>query len=58
LKAVGVSATPDNAPEYVKDVAHFVTQKKGGDGAFREFVETILTNNGYTILEIIKKETL
>lgn len=46
LKTVGISAAPMNAPEYIKKIASFVTQKKGGDGAFREFVETILKNNG------------
>lgn len=42
LKLVGISAAPANAPAYIKNVVDFVTAKKGGDGAFREFVETIL----------------
>lgn len=42
LKAVGISAAPDNAPSYIKDIVQFTTQKKGGEGAFREFVETII----------------
>jgi len=45
LKA-GVSAAPQNAPEYIKKKVQFVTKKKGGDGAFREFVETILNVSG------------
>jgi len=42
LEAVGISAAPNNAPEYVKKRVDFVTVKNGGDGAFREFVETVL----------------
>jgi 3-deoxy-D-manno-octulosonate 8-phosphate phosphatase (KDO 8-P phosphatase) len=42
LQKVGISATAQNAPDYVKKHSHFSTQKKGGDGAFREFVETML----------------
>lgn len=45
LKAVGISAAPANAPNYIKEITHFVTNKKGGDGAFREFVEHILEKN-------------
>lgn len=46
LQKVGISAAPANAPDYVKDLVHFTTKTKGGDGAFREFVETILEANG------------
>jgi YrbI family 3-deoxy-D-manno-octulosonate 8-phosphate phosphatase len=42
LKEVGISASPDNAPDYIKEMVSFTTAKKGGEGAFREFVETIL----------------
>lgn len=42
LKKVGISASPANAPSYVKEIVHFVTLKQGGEGAFREFVEIIL----------------
>lgn len=42
LKAVGFSAAPANAPRYIKAKVDFVCKKNGGDGAFREFVETIL----------------
>jgi len=42
LKQVGFSACPANAPEYVKNKVHFITGKKGGEGAFREFVEHII----------------
>lgn len=42
LKAVGISAAPNNASTYIKKIVKFTTQKKGGEGAFREFVETII----------------
>ncbi|MFT6782988.1 MAG: YrbI family 3-deoxy-D-manno-octulosonate 8-phosphate phosphatase [Saprospiraceae bacterium] len=45
LKNVGISGAPANAPKYVKEHATIVTEKKGGEGAFREFVETILSNH-------------
>ncbi|CAN5267859.1 HAD-IIIA family hydrolase [soil metagenome] len=45
LEVCGISGAPANAPEYVKKKVKIITAKSGGDGAFREFVETILKNN-------------
>ena len=45
LNAVGISGAPANAPEYIRKKVHLVTLLKGGDGAFREFTETILQQN-------------
>lgn len=42
LKAVGFAATPGNAPPYIKGIVNYVTEKNGGEGAFREFVEHVL----------------
>ena len=42
LDAVGISAAPQNASDYIKKRVDFVTLKSGGEGAFREFIETIL----------------
>jgi len=42
LKAVGFSAIPANAPGYMGKYAHVRLTRKGGDGAFREFVELML----------------
>ncbi|MGJ8684486.1 MAG: KdsC family phosphatase [Nonlabens sp.] len=50
LREAGVSASPANAPDYIKKITHFTTQKAGGEGAFREFVETILGNDRITNL--------
>ena len=43
LENVGISAIPCSAPEFMKKYAQHVTKKGGGEGAFREFVEWILT---------------
>lgn len=45
LKQVGFSGCPQNAPEYIKNQVSYVTHAYGGDGAFREFVEKILTDH-------------
>lgn len=45
LKKVGFPASPANAPDYVKKYAKYITTSKGGEGSFREFVETILKEN-------------
>jgi YrbI family 3-deoxy-D-manno-octulosonate 8-phosphate phosphatase len=50
LKNVGFAATPNNAPDYIKSIVHYVTKSNGGDGAFREFVEYVLKDQ---IAEII-----
>jgi 3-deoxy-D-glycero-D-galacto-nononate 9-phosphatase len=45
LSKVGISCAPANAPDYVKSRVMFVTKKAGGDGAFREFIETIVASS-------------
>jgi 3-deoxy-D-manno-octulosonate 8-phosphate phosphatase (KDO 8-P phosphatase) len=42
LAAVGWSACPANAPDYIKKRVDAVMKKNGGAGAFREFVEDII----------------
>jgi len=56
LRLVGWSAVPASAPEYVKELAKIHLAKKGGEGAFREFVEVILGKE--LILNIINKINL
>lgn len=53
LKSVGFSCSPNNAPHYIKELVHFTTQKNGGEGAFREFVEYIFINNQINLLDLI-----
>lgn len=43
LKEVAFSAAPANAPDYIQSIVKYVTQKKGGEGAFREFAEHLIT---------------
>ena len=53
LKDAGFSAAPFDAPEYVKKYTSIELSKKGGEGVFREFVETILGKEG--VNEAIEK---
>jgi 3-deoxy-D-manno-octulosonate 8-phosphate phosphatase (KDO 8-P phosphatase) len=46
LSKVGMAACPSNATKLVKDLNGIIQLKtKGGDGALREFVEIILSDN-------------
>lgn len=42
----GLSASPPDAPEYVREKADLVLNTKGGKGAFREFADFILAAQG------------
>ncbi|MHC5362123.1 KdsC family phosphatase [Myroides sp. LJL110] len=42
LQAVGISACPSSAPQYIQDFCKIRLCKKGGEGVFREFVEYLL----------------
>jgi 3-deoxy-D-manno-octulosonate 8-phosphate phosphatase (KDO 8-P phosphatase) len=42
LKKVGLSACPNNSPDYIKKICKIKLSKKGGEGVFREFIEKIL----------------
>ncbi|MDD2983957.1 MAG: HAD-IIIA family hydrolase [Crocinitomicaceae bacterium] len=44
LKSVGFSCAPANAPIYIKEFVDYTTKLKGGDGAFREFVEQVIVS--------------
>jgi len=44
LGTVGFSAAPKDAMAQIKNIVDYVCNKKGGDGAFREFAELILTS--------------
>lgn len=46
LVKAGVSACPLQAPSYIKKIVDEVLTVKGGDGAFRAFVELILRREG------------
>ena len=46
LEQVGLAITVPNAVEAVQQAAHYVTTRKGGDGAYREAIDLILTAQG------------
>lgn len=46
LEAVGLSGAPSDAVRAVRRRVHFVCRRRGGDGAFREFVDFILEAQG------------
>ncbi len=46
LKRAGLSICVSNGVEEAKKVSHYVTKKKGGEGAVREAIEMILTKKG------------
>lgn len=54
MRRVGLTAAPANCRREVRDVAHLVTEKPGGSGAVREFIELILKGHGLWN-EILKK---
>ena len=53
---VGVPIAVNNAVDLVKDIALYVTSKDGGNGAFREAIDWILTTQGRyeEALQIVK----
>ncbi|NCA21388.1 MAG: HAD family hydrolase [Crocinitomicaceae bacterium] len=54
LKKVGISAAPSNAPYYIRNIVDLKIEVKGGDGAFRAFVEEILIASN-RLEEVISK---
>lgn len=45
LQEVGLSAVPSNAPNYIKNKVDIILETKGGDGAFRTFIEHIVAHH-------------
>ena len=45
INEVGLSATPSDGTIFVKDIVHYICENKGGNGAFREFAELIISLN-------------
>jgi len=45
LREAELAAVPSSSPEYVKKWANWTLEKRGGEGAFREFVERLLKEN-------------
>jgi 3-deoxy-D-manno-octulosonate 8-phosphate phosphatase (KDO 8-P phosphatase) len=47
MRACGFAATVPHAPAAVREHAHYVTAREGGQGAVRELAEFILAANGH-----------
>lgn len=45
VEAGGIVGCPENAVEAIKKVSSFICSRKGGDGAVREFIEYLTSNN-------------
>ncbi len=54
LQAVGFSAIPANSPDYMEKYAQTRLKKRGGEGAFREFVELVLKSENLLDVAIEK----
>ncbi len=44
LKSVGISGMPSSSPILQQFTPHIITERAGGDGAFREFVDILLSH--------------
>lgn len=42
MKLAGFTATPNDGMNFIKEIADYICENKGGYGAFREFAELIL----------------
>ena len=56
LLKVGLSACPKSAPKYIKKIVDWKLNTKGGDGAFREFVEKIIDKNNIKVEDLFLNE--
>ncbi len=45
INEVGLSASPSDGTVFVRNIVNYVCQNKGGNGAFREFAELIISLN-------------
>ena len=54
LSRCGLSVTPNDAREYIKNEVDFVTKSKGGEGVFRDVADLILKEQN--LLENLIKE--
>jgi 3-deoxy-D-manno-octulosonate 8-phosphate phosphatase (KDO 8-P phosphatase) len=48
MRACGFAATVPHAPPAVREHAHYVTTRGGGQGAVRELAELIVTAQGHS----------
>jgi len=46
MKVVGIAACPSDAVEEIKNIAHYISPKAGGNGAVRDIIEKVLKIQG------------
>lgn len=51
MKSVGLACAPSDAMPEIRQVAHYITTCKGGEGCVREVIEKVLKLNGHWELE-------
>ncbi|MCZ7612917.1 MAG: HAD hydrolase family protein [Ignavibacteriaceae bacterium] len=44
MKLVGFKATPSDGMNFIKEIADYICENKGGNGAFREVAELIISS--------------
>ena len=44
MKLCGVSGCPADAADEIRNISSFVSAKRGGDGAVREFIEWLVND--------------
>ena len=47
MKRVGVATCPSDAASEIKEIAHYVSEFKGGEGCVREIIEQVLKVQGH-----------
>lgn len=55
MQAVGLSVAVANAHHMVKNIAHVVTHRCGGDGAIREICDLLITAQGQDFIDLLAK---
>ncbi len=45
ITEVGLSASPSDGTDFIKNIVNYICDNKGGNGAFREFAELIIALN-------------
>ncbi len=46
LKIVGFPTCPSDAVDEIKEISHYISDKKGGDGCVRDVIEQVMRLNG------------
>ncbi|WP_028357672.1 KdsC family phosphatase [Brackiella oedipodis] len=58
MQTAGLAIAVPNAPNYIQQAAHWVTQQSGGNGAVREFCDMVLAAKGLLGAVLTQKHQL